>query len=361
MSKINFIAGTASRTDNSKENTDILAQIDAQVETLENDGVEPIVCLNRAMGSEDPILEKSGSIFRGGKIVGTTQADQLVLQEGITVTGVSVGNFNNGQSINAGTSIEQILKSMLVKEIGVTKTDPSVTLSGISSKTVEYGDTVASAPLTLKLTDGKYTGQSGYSKTFDMGCKMTAATIAGVSATLAADGKSANYTYSHDAIISTVTISSSATISGATVVPTTNLGNKINTGLFTGATKSASNVTLTPQKKWWVGSSTTKESDMTWNSAGVRALSLFSNYVTSKSASVTFPQGAKQQVVAVPAGVKFSAKDAAGSDITGTFVKQSAACSVECGTGKVAVNYDIYVAPANAGLAAASKATITLN
>lgn len=100
---------------------------------------------------------------------------------------------------------------------------------------------------------------------------------------------------------------------------------------------------------------------MTWNSAGIRGLSLFSNWVSSKTASVTFPAGAKQQVIAVPSRITFTAKDGAGADITGTFVKQTNAVSVACGSGKVNADYDVYVAPANAGLAANSKATITLN
>lgn len=364
--KVNFIAGTCSKTSIDEKDTQAMAKIEAQVSTMEADGILPIVGINRDMndkatGANKTLLENSGTIFVGGKPVGTTKADELILQADIPVTGVTVGNYGNGTTIKAGTTIEAILKSMLMKTIGVTKTDPTVSLSGISSKTVEYGDTIPATTLTLTLNDGKYSGQSGYSYNLAMGCTMSAATIAGAAATVASTKKTATYSYSHNAITTAVTISSSATISAAANVPVNNMGATITDGLYAGGVKSASNVTITPQLKWWVGFSNTKESDMTWDSAGVRALNKASNYVTTKSVGVTFPAGAKQQVIAVPSGRTFSAKDAAGADITATYVKQAKACSVQCGTGKVAQNYDIYVAPANAGLAADSKATITLN
>lgn len=372
--KVNFIAGTCSKTSLDEKDTATMAKIAAQVSTMEADGIIPIVGINRDMsdaatGANKELLENSGTIFVGGKPVGTTKADELILQADIPVTGVTVGNYGNGTTIKAGTTIEAILKSMLMKTIGVTKTDPTVSLSGITSQTVEYGDTIPAniteehptITLTLTLNDGKYSGQSGYSYNLAMGCTMSAATIAGVAAKVADTKKTATYSYSHEAITSAVTISSSATISAAANIPVNNMGAQIKDGLYTGGVKSAANVTITPQLKWWVGFSNTKESDMTWDSAGVRALNKASNYITTKSVDVTFPAGAKQQVIAVPSGRTFSAKDAAGADITATYVKQAKACSVECGTGKVAQNYDIYVAPANAGLAADSKATITLN
>lgn len=97
---------------------------------------------------------------------------------------------------------------------------------------------------------------------------------------------------------------------------------------------------------------------MTWDSAGVRGLSLANNWVSVTEASVTFPMGAKQQVIAIPASRSFTAKDGAGSDITGTF-NLTSDVTVTCG-GAHTESYKIYVAPANAGLAADSKATITL-
>ena len=128
--------------------------------------------------------------------------------------------------------------------------------------------------------------------------------------------------------------------------------------MITASTAATGTITYTPSLKWWVGSSESKFEDMTWDSAGVRGLSLASQWVSSTSATVTFPKGAKQQVIAIPASKSFTAKDGAGSDITGTF-NLTADVTVTCG-GTHTESYKIYVAPANAGLAADSKATITL-
>ena len=57
--------------------------------------------------------------------------------------------------------------------------------------------------------------------------------------------------------------------------------------------------------------------------------------------------------------MSFTAKDGAGSDITGTF-SSTQDVTVTCG-GTHTEAYKVYVAPANAGLAADSKATITLS
>lgn len=99
---------------------------------------------------------------------------------------------------------------------------------------------------------------------------------------------------------------------------------------------------------------------MVWTSDDVRALSLVNGkWISEKSFTVTFPLGAKQQVIAIPADKSFTAKDGAGSDITGTF-SSTQIVSVKCG-GTHTELYKVYVAPANAGLAADSKATITLS
>ena len=143
-------------------------------------------------------------------------------------------------------------------------------------------------------------------------------------------------------------------------MPIDNKGNELPLKRIAAGSKEASK-TYTPAKYWWVGSRTDKYEDTTWDSAKVRELSLFKQWTSSKTAAVTFPKGAKQQVIAVPAGTKWTAKDGSGADITATFKSADApmqTIGVTCGSETV--SYDVYVAPANAGLAADSKATITI-
>lgn len=207
------------------------------------------IAINKGMEeSVATVNSKFGSIYRGNKIIGTTEADKLVTTEDFSVTGVTVGNLNNGEVVPAGTDVMTLLKQMLVKELGVSKTEPSITLSGLSSKTIEYGDNV-SATLTITLTDGKYTGVPGYNYTLPMNCKITSASIDGKTATLSANKLSATYSYSKTGVTSNTSISGSAVVSASANTPVNNMGNTITSGLYEGGTKTAAAITLVVQKK----------------------------------------------------------------------------------------------------------------
>lgn len=322
-----------------------------------NDG--DFVAINKAMAEGAADTDKKyGSIYKGDKILGTTEADKLMTTNEITVTGVTVGNLANGTKIPAGTDIMSLLAQMLAKELGVSATKPTAKLAGDSSQTVETGSVLSGKTYTATYTDGKYTGASGYSYSLTAGCAPTGCTWSGVTGTETVSGNV--YTLAADDITvnSTVTIKATIAYDAASNVPVTNFGNDITSGLITSGSAATSTITYTPSLKWWVGSSESKFEDMTWDSAGVRGLSLASQWVSATEAVVVFPKGAKQQVIAIPASKSFTAKDGAGSDITGTF-SSTADVTVTCG-GTHTESYKIYVAPANAGLAADSKATITL-
>lgn len=322
-----------------------------------NDG--DFVAINKAMvdGASDAD-KKYGSIYKGDKILGTTEADKLMTTDEITVTGVTVGNLANGTKIPAGTDIMSLLAQMLAKELGVSATKPTAKLAGDSSQTVETGSVLSGKIYTATYTDGKYTGASGYSYSLTAGCPPTGCTWSGVTGTETVSGNVYTLTADDITVNSAVTIKATIAYSGASNVPVTNFGNDVTSGLITSGSAATSTITYTPSLKWWVGSSESKFEDMTWDSAGVRGLSLASQWVSSTEAVVVFPKGAKQQVIAIPASKSFTAKDGAGSDITGTF-NLTADVTVTCG-GTHTESYKIYVAPANAGLAADSKATITL-
>lgn len=135
------------------------------------------VAINKAMaeGASDTD-KKYGSIYKGDKILGTTEADKLMTTEDLTVNGVTVGNLANGTKIPAGTDIMSLLAQMLAKELGVTTTKPTARLTGDSNQTVETGSVLKGKVYTATYTDGKYTGVSGYSQTFKAGCANTGCT-----------------------------------------------------------------------------------------------------------------------------------------------------------------------------------------
>lgn len=318
-----------------------------------------IIAINKALASGATDSDKKyGSIYKGDKILGTTEADKLMTTEDITVTGVTVGNLANGATIPAGTDIMSLLSQMLAKELGVSATNPTAKLTGDTTKTVEKGTVVSGKTYTATYTDGKYTGVTGYNYTLAAGCPVTGCTWSGVTGAESIEGNVCTIVADDFTVTSTVTVKATVSYGAATNVPVSNFDNEISKDLISAGAAATGTIVYTPALKWWLGSSESKFEDMTWDSAAVRGLSLANDWVTTTSKTVTFPKGAKQQVIAIPASKSFTAKDGAGSDITGTF-NLTADVTVTCG-GTHTESYKIYVAPANAGLAADSKATITL-
>lgn len=118
------------------------------------------VAVNKGIGSENDDLNKYGSIYKGDKILGTTEADNLVLTSDIVIAGgpLATGDCQKvfGNTIPAGTSLQDIMLKLFCTEkwpTGVTTSDaylsstmaaPTLTYNGRStgSSTVEVGDTV---------------------------------------------------------------------------------------------------------------------------------------------------------------------------------------------------------------------------
>lgn len=121
-----------------------------------NDG--DIVMVNNTMGSSNTNVETDGfgSVYKGTKIVGTTKANELRLTEDLTVMGTNVGNITNGKILEKGASIEDILKMMLQKEVGIKTTGPTVTNFSVTpGNDVEVGSSVT-VNLSVTYVDGKY-------------------------------------------------------------------------------------------------------------------------------------------------------------------------------------------------------------
>lgn len=322
---------------------------------------------NTDSGKEDSTIieaSKIGKIYSGSESIeidGTTNAISVKeVDANITKTtremtvSSAIGDYAAGTKIAEGTDIMAILANIFEKTLGITTTQPSASLSltsGDNGGTFEYGSSI-DAVWTASLNPGSYKGD-GWTTNQPTGVVAKTYTWSNAS------GASNSGTVSIASLTSQVTVS--CTISyDAGNMPVDNKGNELSGKRIGAGSKSASK-TYTPAKYWWVGSRTDKYEDTVWDSAKVRELSLSKQWTSSKTASVTFPTGAKQQVIAVPAGTSWTAKDGSGADITATFKSADApktTVSVVCGNEEV--SYDVYVAPANAGLAADSKATITL-
>ena len=262
----------------------------------------------------------------------------------------AIGDYAANAIIPEGTDIMAILANIFEKTLGIKTTQPSASMSltsGDNAGTYEYGSTIA-AQWSASLSSGSYTGD-GWTTNQPTGVTAKAYTWAN-----ATDGR-----VDIASLTSVVTVKCSISYDAGRM-PVDNKGHELADKRIAAGSKEASK-TYTPAKYWWVGSRADKYEDTTWDSAKVRELSLSKQWTSSKTAAVTFPKGAKQQVIAVPAGTKWTAKDGSGADITATFKSADApmqTIGVTCGSETV--SYDVYVAPANAGLAADSKATITI-
>ena len=312
--------------------------------------------------SEYTIIEASkiGKIYSGSTSINIDEATNAIsvkeVDANITKTtrqmtvSSAIGDYAANTVIPEGTDIMAILANIFEKTLGIKTTQPSASMSltsGDNAGTYEYGSAI-DAVWSASLTPGSYDGDG-----------WTTSQPTGVAAKEYTWTNASGGTVAITSLTSPVTVSCSISYDAGNM-PTDNKGHELPDKRIAAGSKEASK-TYTPAKYWWVGSRTDKYEDITWDSAKVRELSLSKQWTSSKTAAVTFPAGAKQQVIAVPAGTKWTAKDGSGADITATFKSADApmqTIGVTCGSETV--SYDVYVAPANAGLAAESKATITI-
>ena len=314
--------------------------------------------------TESTIIEASkiGKIYSGSKSIQIDESTNAIsvkeVDANITKTtrkmtvSSAIGDYAANTDIPEGTDIMAILANIFEKTLGIKTTQPSASMSltstsGDDAGTYEYGSAI-DAIWSATLTPGSYDGD-GWITSQPTG--VAAKTYAW---TNASDG-----TVAITSLTSPVTVTCSISYDAGNM-PVNNKGAELPDKRIAAGSKTASK-TYTPAKYWWVGSRTDKYEDTTWDSAKVRELSLFKQWTSSKTATVTFPVGAKQQVIAVPTGTEWTAKDGAGADITATFKSADAPKqTIDVTCGSETVSYDVYVAPANAGLAADSKATITI-
>lgn len=312
--------------------------------------------------SEYTIIEASkiGKIYSGSTSINIDEATNAIsvkeVDANITKTtremtvSSAIGDYAANEVIPEGTDIMAILANIFEKTLGIKTTQPSASLSltsGANAGTYEYGSAI-DAVWSATLTPGSYDGDG-----------WTTSQPTGVAAKTYAWTNASGGTVAITSLTSPVTVTCSISYDAGNM-PVNNKGAELPDKRIAAGSKAASK-TYTPAKYWWVGSRTDKYEDTIWDSAKVRELSLSKQWTSSKTATVTFPEGAKQQVIAVPAGTEWTAKDGAGADITATFKSADAPKqTIDVTCGSETVSYDVYVAPANAGLAADSKATITI-
>lgn len=270
---------------------------------------------------------------------GNYRADNVYFDEDLIYTaniGVkTVPDSGSGTITAAGKNIEEVLKSILIKEKNPDKVAPALTLSNTNGfGTFEIG-TVKTLTYTGSLSAGSYT----YGPATGITAQTWSAKCTGVTeAKTTQTGSFEDIVAESSAKKITVTATYNE---GAT--PKTNLGNPYPDGKIAAGSASNDTSTLQGVRYMFWGPVT---SDAALNSANIRALA--HNKATGTGNLTTFGAGAgaKKVIVAVPVGRKITKvimPSALNADVTALFVKQSATVNVEGANGYTAAAYDIYV------------------
>lgn len=315
-----------------------------------------LIAYNTQLGEASPaeVENKLGSTYRGKHIIGTTEAKKLCLNEDIKVMGVTVGNLKDGIILQKGDDLQTILQKILCKTIDVNVDPPTANLTPNQTTSLEYGSKVADTPMTITLTQGKFVGDTGYSYTKNMDCKITAATIDGADATIAANGLTATYTVPAFTLTATKTVKGTASVGANTVVPVKNDGTDSSATYAGGVIRCNGQRTWNPVYKAFVGYNAAK-TIAELNSTAIRDLAVKVDVpVAASTQTIVDASGKKSDgnsiIVACPPGYKLTGiQNSLGGSILGNFTVNGTV-SVNCAdNADAAKDYTVYIYPIGNG------------
>ena len=243
----------------------------------------------------------------------------------------------------------------MCKTIDVRAEHPTANLTPNQTTSLEYGSKVADTPMTITLTQGKFVGDTGYSYTKDMDCKITAATIDSADATIAANGLTATYTVPAFTLTAAKTVKGTASVGANTVVPVKNDGTNSSVTYAGGVIRCNGQRTWNPVYKAFVGYNAAK-TIAELNSTAIRDLNaakfdvpVAASAQTIIGASVKKSDG-KSIVIACPPGYKLTGiQNGLGASILGNFTV-SGTVSVNCAdNADAAKDYTVYIYPIGNG------------
>lgn len=173
---------------------------------------------------------KYGSIYKGDKILGTTEANNLVLTSDIVIAGGPLeadGKTAFGSTIPAGTSLQDIMMKLFCVEKWPVKTNGSTNVS-------TAGATLVSTVATPSLTYNGKTANNN-STTVEVGTTVSYEAKSGASSYTATPHKASGFTYGYSAADDNTKDSSDTSKSAAfgtisavsTAVPTLTLSGKV--------------------------------------------------------------------------------------------------------------------------------------
>lgn len=242
----------------------------------------------------------------------------------------------------AGKNVKDVLASILAKEQNPKTTQPSVSVSltGAGEKEVgtEFTPSYSASLNAGSYTYGPATGIVATSWTVSDSNGGSGATASG-SFDKFTVGDATNYKVTAVAAY------------GDGAIPVTNLGNAYAAGQIKAGSRTSNSIAVTGYRKMFAGSKTTQDATIT--SAIVRAAAESMKADNKTDWSIPVVADALQVIIAVPTGYKVTKVadvGAFGTDIFGSFVKQTVA--VEGANGYTAKDYNVYVYKPSAKLGA---------
>lgn len=282
-------------------------------------------------GVSDPV-EVDLSTLIGNSLSDVTVGDD----ETFTVElgeGGTLGGYKTGDPISADTSIETIIKKLLMKQVPPTYTEPSISIAnngGSASGSYEIGTEVTP---NVRATFTQH----------DAGALTNIQFKKGVSNVGEAQTSSpATYTEAAFTLETATSFSATATYAEG-AIKDDNLGEPYEEGHIAAGSKTSSNFTFTPYRQgYFVGSTENKDAI---DSAVIRGLASKKNGAySSGTVKFTVPVGAQRVIIACPAtnsGVtKVINESALNADVTSTFTKSQV--DVEGASGYAAISYNVW-------------------
>lgn len=269
-------------------------------------------------------------------LVGASFSDIVIGEdEAFTVelgAGGTLGGFKTGDTVNKDTSLESIVKKLLMKQVPPTYTQPTIAIannSGTAAGNYEYGTTITPK---LRATFTKNDAGDLTSIVFKKGT-----TQVGEEAT------ASPATVEDTEFNLTATVSYNATASYAEgAIKNDNLGDPYPTGHIAAGSKTSGNYTFTPFRRVFYGVSSDKPE---LNSAYIRGLTAGDAYSKNKVLNFTATAGTQRVTVAVLKSAtsnkpKFETTTGLTLDVSGSFT--STDVNVEGANGSTAVAYTVW-------------------
>lgn len=282
-------------------------------------------------GVSDPV-EVDLSTLIGNSLSDVTVGDD----ETFTVElgeGGTLGGYKTGDPISADTSIETIIKKLLMKQVPPTYTEPSISIAnngGSASGSYEIGTEVTP---NVRATFTQHDAGALTNIQFKKG---------GSNVGEAQTSSPATYTEAAFTLETATSFSATATYAEG-AIKDDNLGEPYEEGHIAAGSKTSSNFTFTPYRQgYFVGSTENKDAI---DSAVIRGLASKKNGAySSGTVKFTVPVGAQRVIIACPATNKGVTKvineSALNADVTSTFTKSQV--DVQGASGYAAISYNVW-------------------